>query len=629
MPVRPERAPDCVYSGNGGPTLSNLATDDSGLATNMTTGSSSIYEASSTRADLIETRTVDFLSTFNDTDTGYMWIYSTGSMRLASGGVVDLYVNGSSVLSHTIANLTAATDEDIVISWAMEPNPLTTGASDAYRSELHVWNITLGTYESSSATHAQQTSPGAGVAFVWGARNTSDGSPFTGSMYEVRLCSSFHSSTETAACYVDNVYGAAFGTGPVWEPDLRTLYDRRSTVTGSTGGSPSYDYETGGLEFSGQPDLASWSDPYDLSGNAFSISIWYHADSGVDIAGVIPVTIRDQATNNIAVRFGVTSGAYRSPWFRITYDTTSLERISNGAIYDLPWDAEPQHIVLTSDGSATAANHTIYVNGDAVTSYTSSIDGVGTAVNRDGDFRLSDSIGYVYGQLFHPKIYDIELTAAQVADTYRREKPPAGVRKLEFPVPDRASGIGNDGELEGPVLAMAAKAQQKSDLRLCGPLVNEVTTGDWAEDSTWVMTDPDDASFEWHAELIKRRPVPLQCNRVVFRAHVQQNDAAADDLVVRFYVSDRPGLIQAPASPNAPTRYYDTVTRNADDGTSVPGGAWIYSDPIRIARDDDNFSYFWIGLDGSAVTDYRVRAWSVEPIYDDDPTAFGGGGGIG
>lgn len=411
--ANPDLAPDAVFSSDGGPTLASLATDDSGQATNLTAGTNCVYESSSTRADLTDTRTVDFVARFNDTDTGYMFSYHTSRITLSSGGQLDVFINGSNILSHTIANITAATDEDFVISWATMPNPLTTGAGDAYVSDLHIWNDTLGTYETARTTHPAQTSPGGGGAlFIWGASSTGGANAFAGSMTALRLSSACHSSIETANCYI-----------------------------------------------------------------------------------------------------------------------------------------------------AATSTPTLH-----------------------------------------------------------------GVDKLEFPVPTRDSGIGDDGHFVGPVLAMAAAAQRQNDMRLVGPLVNEVCVGDWAEDSAWTRAN---GKYVWHGEFLRRRPVPKQCNRLIFRAHVQQNAASAQDFDIRFISSNRPGIKSVDGSPPVSETYFGDVTRNADDGTGTTGGAWVESGPVRIALDEYGYTYLWIALDGSSLTDYRIRAWSVEPIYLDDPGGFGGGGGFG
>ena len=418
--IAPQFAPDGVFSGDNGPSLLELVVDDSGVCVDMSSsphrGSFAIYEPNSTRADLIDTRTVDFVCSLNDTDTGYLWFYHDARMELITGGVISLRVNGTQILSHTIANLTAATVEDFVISWATEPNtPFTTGASDAYRSELHIFNLTLGTYETATATHAVQLSPGGGGAtFLWGAADIVGGNEFSGTMTKLRLSSAFHSSTETREVYVTQ--------------------------------------------------------------------------------------------------------------------------------------SEP------------------------------------TAI---------------------------------------------GETRLDWPVPERSTGFGDDAEFDGPIRMMVVRGMRSSDLRLVGPAINELGTGAWAEDSTWTIPDPIDADYDMHLEWIFRRPIPVHCDRVHVRAHVQQNSTSQIAVSYRLYASNRPGPLVTPEPSQSTSAdvVRATVLRNADDGANLGGGAWIDFGSVRVARDGEGYCYFWLGFDTPGGSeDYRIKALVVEPIIDDSEAPIGGGG---
>lgn len=205
-----------------------------------------------------------------------------------------------------------------------------------------------------------------------------------------------------------------------------------------------------------------------------------------------------------------------------------------------------------------------------------------------------------------------------------------GVERLEWPVPDVASTLGNDGNFAGPQYLMAARHLRTAQMLLVGPLENEVCTGAWAEDSSWTMDDPDNPGTDMHLEFLRRRPIPPTVNRVIFRVHVQQNGASAANLTVRAYSANAPGPIAHPSqSPDEYVVHSDATTRNADDGAASTGGAWISIGPIRIARDDSGYSYFWLGI-ATSITDRRVRSWAVEPFFDDASDVAGGGdiGGI-
>lgn len=205
MAIAPEQAPDALFRGDDATgTWSNLATDDSGQQTNLTAGATWAYESSSSRCDHTGTRTVDYLCTFDDSDTGTMFSYNPTSnvsrMTLGSGGVLTMTVNSATAATYTIQNLTAATDEDFIISWTTEVNPLTTGASDAMHSELHIWNTTLGTYETTSFQHAVQT--GGAADLIFGARTTGGAGNFSGTTTEIRLSQAFHTSIETSETFI-------------------------------------------------------------------------------------------------------------------------------------------------------------------------------------------------------------------------------------------------------------------------------------------------------------------------------------------------------------------------------------------------------------------------------------------
>lgn len=617
MATNPHYAPDAVFSGEGGPTLSTLATDLSGQATDLTVGTSSVYENSSTRADLPVTRTVDLVCSISDTDTGYLWSYSNTRIVVASGGVLQLTVNSTSLTSYTIQNITAATREDFVISWATMTNPLRTGASDDSITDVHIWNRTLGTYESFRRVHVADASPGGGGALlIFWAQDSSGTNAFSGGRVAQRISSAYHSSIETASCYV---LPGPIGIDPVFEPEFRTLEDRWSGVTG-TATNTVYNYEEGSREYD-PGDADAWLNPYDLTGSGLSVSLWFRANGAASGANLLRIFDSGGAR---AFYVGITSGGFERPFLYQDHATTDMFAIPPASA-DTDYSSGWFHLVFTHDGSGTAANAGIYQDGQAL-SLTTLQNGVGAAVSKDGIYQALVTVDG--GQIAKLAVYQNQLTAAQVADIYERQRR-AFQKRLEFPVPERSCGIGDDGQFVGPVLAMAAAAQRQNDMRLVGALVNEVCTGAWAEDSTWTMADPADAGYQWHGEFLRRRPVPVQCNRLVFRAQVQQNAASPQDLGIRFYSSSHPGTKDVDGSPATIARYYDTQTRNADDGTGTTGGGWVQSEPVRIGLDDYGHTYVWIGLDDGSLTDYRVRAWSVEAVYVDEPDGFGGGGGFG
>lgn len=203
-----EDAPDVEFCGEG-TTGSGLATDISWVGNNFQTGTSSIFEDGG-RFNWTETFTVDIEHEASPSDEGIIyrmrrtptgtsvwllrWLDSPlGSLRLTHEGVVLMDVD--------FGGWPSSGTDDIHVSLAFEPNTvLSTGASDAYRVELSIWNLSTGYFETHTATIAQVASyPSSRVIF--GAEGPGGSQAYTGDMISVRGCKAFHSTTETARTY--------------------------------------------------------------------------------------------------------------------------------------------------------------------------------------------------------------------------------------------------------------------------------------------------------------------------------------------------------------------------------------------------------------------------------------------
>lgn len=407
MTLVPGDAPDCEFYGEGSLPLTDL----SGWGTNLTEDGSVAIETSSTRGNHPTHRTVDLLLEMSNANFGTCFQYGDNALEI-SGTDIDLVVNGSSVLTYTIQNIDGS-NANYLVSWATEPNPLTTGASDRSRSELWIYNFDEDTWEHEVVTHAQQASSTEDLVFGGSAPSTD---VFDGVISGARLSAGFHSSTETAETFVN--------TTPA------------PTLVGET--------------------------------------------------------------------------------------------------------------------------------------------------------------------------------------------------RLEVPVPTRDTGIGDDGMPAGPIEAMVAKAIRSNDLLMAGAIVDEVCTGDWGESSTWTMNDPASSSYVMHLEFLRRRQVPVSCNRLRVRVLVQQDGDGAEELSIRAYSANAPGPISKPAnSPEDYVVYSVTEERTADDGTGDTGGAWLTIGTTRVARDKTGCTYVWLGWDLGSLNDVRIRAWKVEPFVDSDPSGPVSGGGFG
>jgi len=240
--------------------------------------------------------------------------------------------------------------------------------------------------------------------------------------------------------------------------------------------------------------------------------------------------------------------------------------------------------------------------------------------------------------IFSGDAYELRLCSAyhsstELSETFLAQSSAptlAGIERLEFPVPPVSTYLGHDGMPVGPIEAMSAVAVSRNDLLMAGPIVNEVCTGDWAEDSTWTISDPQGSGYDFHLEFLRRRPISPSIARGRVRVFVQQNAASAETLGIRVYSASAPGPNSQPgASPDDYVPYYVVTTRNADDGTGASGGAWVTVGDVRISRDNDGYSYFWVALLPGSVTDYRIKAWTIEPVRLLAGDVAGGGGGFG
>lgn len=216
--------------------------------------------------------------------------------------------------------------------------------------------------------------------------------------------------------------------------------------------------------------------------------------------------------------------------------------------------------------------------------------------------------------------------------------------RLEVPVPTRDSGVGAHDYFAGPVYQAVAAGLAQTDLRQVGPVWNEhyrdTPDQDQSPPANRGFADPDGDGFTMLGQYLLHRPVPLTANRLKVRVHVQawRTDAGDDDnVVIRCYSMNRPpvSVINAGAVVPSWSRYYQTVTVNADHGNGTTGGAWYTFDLLQVAR-EPNGAGTWVCL-AFAVADrggvglttaqrWRVRAWVGEAGYEDAPGELPEGG---
>lgn len=177
-----------------GASITACTTDLAQYLTNLTAGTSSVYESSSARLSVSTSRTIVVEVSMTSANTGTLWHNPHGTsverLEFSAANTLRIRVNGSNI--GTLA-VTAPTGTDVcVVAWVTEPNPDTTGAGDAARSQIVHWNVTDGTHDRSAwMTHAA-ISTGTGTA-TWGADDNTGTAAFagtiTGILFEARLMS--------------------------------------------------------------------------------------------------------------------------------------------------------------------------------------------------------------------------------------------------------------------------------------------------------------------------------------------------------------------------------------------------------------------------------------------------------
>ena len=208
--------------------------------------------------------------------------------------------------------------------------------------------------------------------------------------------------------------------------------------------------------------------------------------------------------------------------------------------------------------------------------------------------------------------------------------------RREVPVPTRASGAGDDGHFAGPIYKAVAAGLGQADLRQAGFIVAEhyrspetLSESFPAVRSVAALGAPE---FTMLGQYFVHRPVPLPCNRLKVRVHIQAwriDSADPDYIFIRCYSMSRPPLGLANnlgLGPQPPlVRYSREVVVESADGSGTTGGHWYTFDLLEIARDGTGLGT-WLGLafyvedqggGGTADQRWRVRAWTVEPGIED------------
>lgn len=216
-----------------------------------------------------------------------------------------------------------------------------------------------------------------------------------------------------------------------------------------------------------------------------------------------------------------------------------------------------------------------------------------------------------------------------------------GEAPIEVPVPDVASGFGNEDELVGPQFALGAASAIRNGAMTLSPLVNTIPMlgqgpfhSGAPDPSHWRSTNvPASGADTWYwiGAHSYYCPVPLNCNRLKVHLQIQYDDPLGSDSEFRVYsMNAHPDSLELALPGETPADaldyYYSTVTIAAatDHGNGTTGGAWYEFDPIRIARaPGDEHTMIAVAVHPAGVgasPDYRIRAVHVEPLIVDAGT---------
>lgn len=177
-------------------------------------------------------------------------------------------------------------------------------------------------------------------------------------------------------------------------------------------------------------------------GGGMTLSTWINPRTSGAGEGTIINKGNAANTSNGAwsLKFHNSSGRFG---FEKSYATTVLSRVSlNGAISYNRW----QHVLVTWDGSATATNIHIYVDGTEV-SYQSAQDGVGSKVSDAANsISINDGVSSreFDGKIDETRLYNRILSAAEITDLYQ-----TGVKKINTTQNINTNGLVGHWTLDG------------------------------------------------------------------------------------------------------------------------------------------------------------------------------------
>lgn len=254
----------------------------------------------------------------------------------------------------------------------------------------------------------------------------------------------------------DHIGDATLDAWLRFAPDLQTLKDGPSGVIGVADGSSWRGGPRRYRDFDGDTNRVDWGSGSmpNLVGIPFTISFWVYrrtqatddraVNMDLDVAGASAVFVDLRTNGSVRILWGT--------------DAVSMERQSAASV--LPLNTWTQ-VTVKGDGSLTAGNYEIFINGVEVSSYATTTNGTGTARATTYRWslggRFSADTNNVDGRLAVPRVWLRELTGNEPLTWYRTSY---GFRPFTEWEPIWWGVLNDDGEVEGRVWTLSASGPE-------------------------------------------------------------------------------------------------------------------------------------------------------------------------
>jgi hypothetical protein len=354
-----------------------------------------------------------------------------------TGAVLGLYDNGQLEVGGRSATADAF-QSAVVTAPALDQWHFVTGVIDIANATIYIYIDGI-LVKTQGVTFSSTTYVNGVPSSVYDTIGdvSASGDYFTGSIDEVRVYNRALSTGEitklyqTTATKINTSQNTQLTNGLVglWSfngPDLSgtTAYDRSGSGNNGTltNGPTITEGKIGqALSFDATDDYVDLGTPATFNNiGPMTISAWQYVDTTASASNYIA-----DKTSIGSVNYWDFSTIWSNPVGRISFDVKFsggfLSRVAaGGSATNGQW----QHILVTWDGSISASNVHMYVNGTEVSSYLTTTDGIGSrsddsAINLTLGARQGVSVlGVLKGKLDEVRIYNRALSATEVAALY-------------------------------------------------------------------------------------------------------------------------------------------------------------------------------------------------------------------